>query len=131
LFETVTAPPYNARVLALFANPQHAGPLRQEYPLVLSADTQESASGARLRLTAGIVDERIAEMRFLAFACPHLIAAAEVLCHEREGGAVAGLSVFALEELMTALAVPVEKTGRILLLEDALHALWANYSDAG
>ena len=97
---------------------------------MLHAEVSESATGARLVLAAGIVAEQVAEMRFLAFACPHLIAAAEALCQEREGGAVAGLSVFALDEMMARLAVPVEKTGRILLLEDALHALWAQYSDA-
>ena len=72
--------------------------------------------------------DEVAEMRFRVYGCPHLIAAAEALCNEREGGAVAGLSAFVLEEFMSRLAVPVEKTGRILLLEDALLALWAQYS---
>ena len=121
---------YNTEVRARFADPRHAGSLSREYPRVLQAEVSEAGAGARLALAAGIVAEQVAEMRFLAFGCPHLIAAAEALCQEREGGAVAGLSVFARDELMTRLAVPVEKTGRILLLEDALNALWAQYSDA-
>ena len=123
-----TAPTYNETVRRLFLAPQHAGSLQRDYPQSLTASAAESEKGARLTLAAGIASERIAEMRFRVYGCPHLIAAAEALCKEREGGAVAGLSVFVLDEYMTRLAVPVEKTGRILLLEDALLALWAQYS---
>lgn len=119
---------YNELVRRLFLAPRHAGALQRDYPQALVASVAESENGARLTLAAGIVADQVAEMRFQVFGCPHLIAAAEALCKEREGGAVAGLSVFVLDEFMSRLAVPVEKTGRILLLEDALRALWAQYS---
>ena len=122
--------PYSEAVRKLFAKPRHGGVLSRDYPYTLSASASESVSGAEVHLACGIVDDQIAEMRFQAFACPHLIAAAEALCKAREGNAVASLSVFALDELMTGLAVPVEKTGRILLLEDAQKSLWAKYSGA-
>ena len=91
---------------------------------------EESEQGSRVVLATGIVEDVIVEMRFRVWGCPHLIAAAEDLCQEKEQGAVAGLSVFAVVEIMDRLAIPVEKTGRILLLEDALNSLWAQYSCA-
>jgi NifU-like protein len=62
---------------------------------------------------------RIAAARFLAFACPHTIAAAAWLA-ERSIGAVCAA---ALPESVHALArrfeVPAEKLGRLLIVEDA------------
>lgn len=122
--------PYNETVRDLFFAAEHAGTLSRDYALMLHASAAASACGPRVLLAVGIADDVVAEMRFHVWGCPHLIAAAEVLCQEREHGAIAGLSVFALPELMAQLAVPVEKTGRILLLEDALKSLWAQYSGA-
>jgi NifU-like protein involved in Fe-S cluster formation len=117
--------PYNETVRSLFATPDHAGDLQGEYALVLTSEASESEHGARIALSAGIAEGRVAEMRFRAWGCPHLIAAAEVLCKQRENGPVSGLSAIDTNALMEQLSVPVEKTGKILLLEDALESLWA------
>jgi NifU-like protein involved in Fe-S cluster formation len=63
-------------------------------------------------------------MRFRAWGCPHLIAAAEMVCERFTGETVESLARFEPQRLMTMLAVPVEKSGRILLLEDALRLLY-------
>ena len=120
--------PYNEAVRESFFAAEHAGSLSRDYPLVLHASVAESDKGSRVELAVGVADEVVAEMRYLVRGCPHLIAAAEVLCRECEQGAVAGLSVFAMSEIMGRLAIPVEKTGRILLLEDALKSLGTQYS---
>jgi nitrogen fixation NifU-like protein len=121
------AEPYNDACRGYFFAPAHAGPLSRDYPLALTASARESAQGAVIELAAGIIDDIIVEMRFRARGCPHLLAAAEAICRDREQAAVAGLSVFDASELIQKLAIPVEKTGRILLLEDALKSLWAEY----
>jgi hypothetical protein len=41
---------------------------------------------------------------------------------------VSGLENFESADITQQLSVPVEKTGRILLLEDALATLWAHYA---
>lgn len=122
--------PYNELVRALFENPGHAGDLEGAYAEVLTADASESEHGARIVLFAGIADGMIAQMRFRAWGCPHLLAAAEMLCRERENGPVSGLATFDRNALMSKLSVPVEKTGRMLLLEDALESLWAKHCSA-
>jgi hypothetical protein len=62
-------------------------------------------------------------LRFRALGCPHLIAAAEHFCRHYTGQAVAALSAFDKEQTMADLGVPVSKSGRILLLEDAVQKL--------
>ena len=126
----LTSEPYNETVRGCFENPAHAGDLRGDYAQVLSSERAESHHGARIVLFAGITDGMIAEMRFRAWACPHLIAAAELLCRDRENGPVSGLSLFHAKELMAQLSVPAEKTGKILLLEDALKSLWEQHERA-
>jgi NifU-like protein involved in Fe-S cluster formation len=124
------AEPYNDAVRMLFENPSHAGDLQSDYAEVLRSEAAESEHGARVLLFAGIADGMIAEMRFRAWGCPHLIAAAEMLCDDRENGPVSGLSGFDRNAMMTQLFVPVEKTGKMLLLEDALESLWAAHRAA-
>jgi hypothetical protein len=62
-------------------------------------------------------------VRFRVFGCPHLVAAAEEWCRHTEGRPVSANDAPAVAALMTLLDVPTEKTGRILVLEDAWRAL--------
>ena len=122
--------PYNEAVRACFENPDHAGDLQGDYALILAAEAAESEQGARVVLSAGIADGMIAEMRFRVWGCPHLVAAAETLCRDREKGPVSGLSQFDANGMMQQLSVPATKTGKMLLLEDVLKLLWAQYEQS-
>jgi len=118
--------PYNPLVRQYFVNPAHAGDLPGEYSETSSAEASESEAGARVRLLLAARDGQILAMRFRAWGCPHLIAAAEAVCERYAGEPVESLARFEPQELMQKLAVPVEKSGRILLLEDALRSLYGS-----
>ena len=118
-----THDPYNAETRALFANPAHAGDLQGGHARSALAEASESSAGARIQLAIGLVDGQIQKCRFRVFGCPHLIAASEWLCRTIEGGPVAGLADFRAADCIEPLGIPVEKTGRILLLEDAIRLL--------
>jgi NifU-like protein involved in Fe-S cluster formation len=79
--------------------------------------------GIRLALSAAVDNDTISAMAFEAYGCPHLIAAAESACGELEGRDAVELLEFSASGLMKSLPVPVEKTGRILVLEDAVRSL--------
>lgn len=113
----MSADPYGERVRELFANPAHAGELT-DVPAVYVAD-----QGVRIALSARCADGRIEALRFKGWGCPHLLAAAEAFCREYEDRPCAELGNFRIAELMQTLPVPTEKTGRILVLEDAVHSL--------
>ena len=109
--------PYSQQVRQLFANPWHAGSLE---PAVTAAVDDH---GMRITLFAEEAAGAVSQLRFQAWGCPHFIAAAEAICSAYEGRPVTDLEQFTAEELMQSLPVPVEKTGRILVIEDAVRAL--------
>ena len=109
--------PYSARVRELFDDPVHAG--RPERGLSVQVEDQ----GVRIRLSAVCAGGEIGALGFQVWGCPHLIAAAEEFCAGYEHRQARDLLAFSSAELMQSLAVPVEKTGRILVLEDAVRSL--------
>lgn len=109
--------PYSARVRALFADPAHAGQLAN------AAGVLVEDQGVRMAFSAQLAAGRIDTLRFQAWGCPHVIAAAEAFCADYEGRSTAELLDFSTSDLMQSLSVPVEKTGRILVIEDAVRSL--------
>ena len=119
----MTPDPYSARVRDYFAAPAHVGDLEGGQSVLLEAQD------VRFRLSAVTSDGTIDTMRFRAWGCPHSIAAAEAACQALEGQPVAALVEFSAHDLMEYLSVPVEKTGRILVLEDAVRSLGQKFRD--
>lgn len=113
----MTADPYSPLVRRLFENPRHVGVLEG------AAVGQAAEPGVRVSLYARVDGDAIQTLRFRAWGCPHVIAAAESVCESFEGRPVADLADFETSEVMRTLSVPVEKTGRILVLEDAIRSL--------
>ena len=109
--------PYSERVRELFADPVHVGDLQDGNSV--TADDQ----GVRIRLSATHDQGTVQALRFRVTGCPHVVAACELLCSSYEGRAVAELEEFRAGDIMRKLSVPVEKTGRILVLEDAVRSL--------
>jgi NifU-like protein involved in Fe-S cluster formation len=68
-----------------------------------------------LQINAGAVSAA----RFLAFGCPHTIAVSAWLAEQAVGRPVKPLLSEGVQALRERFAVPVEKTGRLLVIEDA------------
>ena len=119
----MTSDPYSARVKAAFAAPAHAGDL--EGARSVRVDDQD----VRLQLAATAAGGTLTAMRFRAWGCPHTIAAAEAVCAALEGRPVSDLLEFSAVDLMEYLSVPVEKTGRILVIEDAVRSLGQRFDE--
>lgn len=112
---------YSQRVRRLFAEPSHAGQIGvADSP---TAYVEEGGGNARILLTALLENARLRALRFQVLGCPHLIAAAELVCERFEGRPVESLVEFDAHALLADLSAPVEKTGRLLLLEDAVRML--------
>ena len=109
--------PYSDRVRQLFASPAHAGDIVGTNPVLVEDQ------GVRVALAASRENDLIATLRFRAWGCPHLIAAAEEFCAEYEGRPWSTLDDFRVHDLMQSLPVPTQKMGRILVLEDAVRSL--------
>lgn len=111
--------PYNQRVRALFASTAHAGTLAD------AVVVRNSDQGVRVELHALAAADRLAEIRYRVWGCPHSIAACEAVCAALEGAPVEQLLEFSVATLMRSLAVPAEKSARILVIEDTVRQLGA------
>ena len=117
---------YSERVRELFRRGRYAGSLPKEEGFVVTAEASEGGSGAVIELSGRTDGGRWSSLRYRVFGCPHTIAAAEWAAEHFETAAVGAADPFPVDEIIEKLGVPVEKTGRILLLEDAFRALEAN-----
>jgi cysteine desulfurase len=75
-----------------------------------------------IRFDLLIAGDTVKEARFLAFACPHTMDVASWLCGELRGRSRSALIPGAPAEWAAARGTPVEKLGRLLIVEDALRA---------
>jgi NifU-like protein involved in Fe-S cluster formation len=120
----MSAGPYSAPVRELFANPRHGGDLAN------ATVAEVAQQGVQIRLALSEADGQIESLRFLAYGCPHVIAACEQFCRTFEGGPITAIDGFRAADIMRELSVPVEKTGRILVLEDAVRLLGQEIASA-
>lgn len=120
----MSADPYSPLVRQYFFDTAHAGDLGG----AVTIEIEEQ--GVRLRLAATHKSGKIQALRFRAWACPHLIAACESVCADYEGRPIDQLKTLQAADIMLKLSVPTAKTGRILVLEDAVRSLGRNICDS-
>ena len=97
---------------------------------VLRVAAGDREQGAEIVLAARVEGDRVVELRFRAFGCPHLIAAASWVTDRLRGASRADLERWDWQELVEALEVPPAKFGRLLTVQDAVHALARNWPGA-
>lgn len=108
---------YGPRVIERFEAPVHAG-VPAGANLAGSAVSRPRASRVRvhLRIAGGVVEAA----GFQALGCPHTIAAADLVCADLIGRALAELHDYNAGFLEAALPLPAEKRDIRILLEDAV-----------
>ena len=74
----------------------------------------------RFQLLTG--DDIVKDARFQAFGCPHTLDVAAWVCEELKGRSRAALPPGTPADWAASRSVPVEKLGRLLVIEDALRA---------
>jgi NifU-like protein involved in Fe-S cluster formation len=116
---------YNELTLRYFENAQAAG-------VLIGPDVYRGAAGSRARGTWVQFDVQVSAgmiraARFLAFGCPQTIAVAAWVAEHAVGHGLRAALPETVENLSESFAVPVEKRGRLLIIEDA----WAAAAAAG
>jgi NifU-like protein involved in Fe-S cluster formation len=111
---------YSTAVARHFRQPAHAGILAGRDGRLLCGEAGTMAEGTWVVFHARVDGERVTALSFQAYACPHVIAACSRTTELLTGAAVAQAADFDPATLMAELEIPVEKRGRLLILEDAL-----------
>ena len=113
---------YTPEVVRRFDSPRRAEELRAGLPGLVSGEAEDRTLQVWVRFQLQVIDGVVRAARFAAFGCPHTVAAASRAAEWLEGrlaGDVARLDMRAIER---ELAVPVEKLGKLLRIEDAVAA---------
>jgi nitrogen fixation protein NifU and related proteins len=119
-------PRYSAEVQRRFQSFAGAGKL-EPGPDVTHGSAGDREQGAAIELDARIEAGRVAAATFLAFGCPHVIAAASWLTEHMVGFDRHQLEAWDWQEVAWVLAVPPAKYARLLTLQDALRDLARNW----
>jgi len=109
-------------VRELFAGLRGAGALADDGGTVLRGEAGEAAGEAWVRLYLRVQGDTVIEARFQAIGCPHTLATASWLVMQLAGRSRTGVQPGPPQAWAQALGVPVEKLGRLLVIEDALNA---------
>jgi NifU-like protein involved in Fe-S cluster formation len=96
-------------------------------PDVVSGKAGDREQGVEVVLCCRVAAGRVAEMRFRAFGCPHVLAAASWLTERLRGAARDELAAWDWQEAAVALEVPAAKFARLLTLQDAVRAVAGNW----
>lgn len=83
------------------------------------ASAQAAPSPGAGEVPACGAPSRVVEARFLAFGCPHVIAVAAYLAERAAGTALSASLPEPVAALRERFAAPVDKLGRLLIVEDA------------
>lgn len=116
---------YSEEVLALFERLPGAGAPAAGTGVTVMGEADALERGAWVRFDAQLAGDRLLGCGFRAWGCPHVLAAAARTVAGLSGTTLAQARAPAARDLQQALAVPAEKLGRLLVVEDAATALLA------
>jgi NifU-like N terminal domain len=119
---------YSSPVIEHFHRPRNVGELLPG-PGVIRTRAGNRAAGAEVTLSVRFAAGAVAEVRFKAFGCPHFLAAVSLMTERLPGLPVEALAGWNSQDLGRELVVPVEKRGRLLILEDAVRAAAQYHAD--
>jgi hypothetical protein len=108
---------YSELTRSYFETAAHAGELSG--PGVFRGAAGNHAQGTWVQFDLQINAGAVAAVKFLAFACPHTIAVAAWLAEQAVGQQLQPTLPESLPALRDRFAVPIEKMGRLLIIEDA------------
>ncbi len=98
---------------------------------VVHGTAGDREQGAEVVLQVRVTAGRAQQLRFRAFGCPHFLAAASWLTERLCGAGRAEFADWDWREAARALEVPPAKYGRMLVLQDVVHAVAGNWPGDG
>jgi NifU-like protein involved in Fe-S cluster formation len=108
---------YSELTRRYFETASHAGELTG--PGVFRGAAGNLGQGTWVQFDLQIKAGAISAAKFLAFACPHTIAVAAWLAEQAAGRQLKPVLPESVQALRDRFAVPIEKMGRLLIIEDA------------
>jgi cysteine desulfurase len=105
------------------ASPARVSPIATGQARCWSGEAGSQQLGTWVRFTLRVEEGLVREADIRHYGCPHTAAACSLLRERLRGQPVAGAAVGTPREWLESLQAPIEKLGRMLIIEDALQAL--------
>jgi NifU-like protein involved in Fe-S cluster formation len=115
---------YSSAVVRHFDAPSKARELPPGTPGLVSGEAEDRTLHVWVRFELKLADGVVSRAGFAAFGCPHTVAAASAVADWLEGRSVTEARRLNVREVCAELAVPIEKLGKLLRIEDAVAACW-------
>ncbi len=113
---------YDSGVRQRFLSAHRAGPLSDGTSGRVSGEAEDRTLNVWVRFELKVLNGAMHAVRYNVYGCPHTVAAAEWTAEWLEGRPVGALDELSMRNCIEVLGAPVEKLGKLLLLEDALAA---------
>ena len=120
---------YSSAVVRHFEAPSKARELPPGTPGLVSGEAEDRTLHVWVRFELQLADGVVSRVGFEVFGCPHTVAAASAVADWLEGRSVPEARGLSVREVCAELAVPVEKLGKLLRIEDAVTACWRAEDD--
>ena len=111
---------YSPEVERYFREPVNIGCAETVLPHRIQGEAGSVGHGTWVVIQACVQAGRLESIKFLAYGCPHTIAACSWMTEKLTGAPVRELVNFAPDWIASKLDIPVEKKGKLLILQDAL-----------
>ena len=111
---------YNSLVRDLFAEARLGSSRASAQDNWLTGEAGSIARGTWVRLKLRIQGARVTDARFRVYGCPHTVAATAWVARQIVGRDTSALLPEGIAKLCEPLEVPVEKLGRLLVIEDVV-----------
>jgi len=119
---------YSLEVRRRFNSPQGFGELAVESRRLVTGEAEDRTLSVWIRFQVQVAGTVIRAVRFRVFGCPHTVAAAAWIAEALQGRQSDSLRELDMHEVRKTLDAPLEKLGKLLVLEDALQACWQEYN---
>ena len=110
---------YGSEVEQRFRSPSRAGEFEEGTLGLVSGEAADRTLNVWIRFQVQVLDGTIRAARFNVYGCPYTVAATDWAAEWLEGRPGAALEELNMRERREGLGVPVEKLGKLLLIEDA------------
>lgn len=115
---------YSLEVQQRFHSPQRVGEFAAGTPGLVTGEAEDRTLNVWVRVQVQVVGTVIRSVRYRVFGCPHMLAAAGWVAEALQGRESHTMQELDMHEMREILDAPVEKLGKLLVLEDALQACW-------
>lgn len=115
---------YSLEVQQRFHSPQRVGEFAAGTPGLVTGEAEDRTLNVWVRVQVQVVGTVIRSVRYRVFGCPHMLAAAGWVAEALQGRESHTMQELDMHKMREILDAPVEKLGKLLVLEDALQACW-------